>query len=315
MGHRRALLVERRPPYMDASDGTRCGACPPRVRTIRPAFDPARVEGATRPARLLSSVLRAIECMLLAPATLRRASGCHDLVVADNGARAVNADPIKRILIGANVFDDMALGCADTFQQDPLKEAANRPVLDGDVLLVDRVDAVRLRAEAGEEAAEPEAVEVEHHVVRLDVNGVTRRHGGAQVASEAVHTLHGDDGGQRRDGRAGHGFGAGRGGAQDEREQDEQYGGACDCVDGSFSFEVRVSGTLHGFVLHYTLAVTWVNEKGFPGELGKPGSGGLVCSGVMPWVKDLGLFCLWTVMKPSRCDAACGRGAEHTTSL
>ena len=76
------------------------------------------------------------------------------------------------------------------------------PVLDRDVLAVERVDPKRLRTEAGGEATELEAVEIEGHVVGLDLDGVTRCHGGAQVASEAIDTLHRDQGGQRRDGRA-----------------------------------------------------------------------------------------------------------------
>src|SRR5215831_8407602 len=46
-------------------------ACAPSVPPV-----PSRDEGVTKPAPLVSSVLRAIECMLCIPSTLRRASWC-----------------------------------------------------------------------------------------------------------------------------------------------------------------------------------------------------------------------------------------------
>jgi len=79
-------------------------------------------------------------------------------------------NPGERILIGANVFHNMALGRAGILQPDPLEEPADRPVL----LAVDRVDSSRVCAETGRETAELEAVQVEDHVVRLDVDGVAR---------------------------------------------------------------------------------------------------------------------------------------------
>jgi hypothetical protein len=87
-------------------------------------------------------------------------------------------------LIGADVFDHVALRRAGRGQRDPVQEPADRAVPDRDVLAVGGVDAASRRTEAGGEATELEPVEVQDHVVRLDVDGVTQCDARRQVPGE-----------------------------------------------------------------------------------------------------------------------------------
>src|SRR5499426_3681172 len=130
-------------------------------------------------------------------------------------------------VFGADVFYDVALGTV-IVQIDPPKKAADRPVLDRDVLAVVCSDAVGVRSGTGSEPTEFKAVEIEHDVVRDDGDGVARRHGSVQVAGEAIDALDGDDGGERGDRRAVNGLGPDRDGAQGDSEHDEQRGGELD---------------------------------------------------------------------------------------
>ena len=87
-----------------------------------------------------------------------------------------------------NEMDDFA---AVPGQPDGNQESANRPVPDRDVLAVEGVDPIRVRAQTGAQTAEPVAVHVEDDVVGLDLDGIAGRHGGDQAPGEAVHAPHG----------------------------------------------------------------------------------------------------------------------------
>src|SRR5262249_45949981 len=125
-----------------------------------------------------------------------RAPRRHHLIVADDVAVALHVDPDEGILIGTDVFDDVALGHGGIFQPDPRMEATNRPILDRNILAVECVDAIRVGAHTSGQAPALPAIEVEYHIVRLDVDGAARGHAGTQVARQAVDALYGDDIGQ-----------------------------------------------------------------------------------------------------------------------
>src|SRR5262249_42939385 len=143
----------------------------------------------------------------------RRAASLHDLVVAYDVPGAEHGQTDERILIGADIFDDVSLRAAGIIKPDAIEEAPDGAVLDGDVLAVERIDADRVRTRARGEATQLEAVEVQDHVVRLDVDGVARGHTRVQMAGEAVDALHRDDGREGCDRRTTDGFSAGRDGA------------------------------------------------------------------------------------------------------
>src|SRR5215831_7942775 len=124
-----------------------------------------------------------------------RPSSRHDLVVTDDVAGAAHVYAGVGIQIGANIFNDMALGNALVHQMDPPSKPTDRAVLDRDVLTIVRIDPDSIRGGASGQTTKFEAVEVQYDVVRRDLDRGAMCLRGVQVAGEAVDALHGDDDG------------------------------------------------------------------------------------------------------------------------
>ena len=115
----------------------------------------------------------------------RRAAGIDHLIVADDIATSLHPKARVGVAINAQAVENMAAGAGPTsgivLQEHALIEGANSAVLNGDAVLIKRVDANSLCSQTTGPAAEPVTVEVDDHKLCLDIDGIAAAHGCVQI--------------------------------------------------------------------------------------------------------------------------------------
>ncbi len=149
----------------------------------------------------------------------RRAAGVEHAIALGQDIVREDVDAVDQVVVEAVVFDQVAGTIGNVGAH---VEAPHIAVAHGDVLPVDRLDALGLRADARSQATQLEAVAIDGDVVGVDLDGAADGNGRAEVLAQAPGALAVDDGGYRIDEPGTRRMGLGLGGQGRKQQGAEQ---------------------------------------------------------------------------------------------